>query len=143
MHHMEANRAPVTPQYEYDPVANRVDQGVSNYDEARSREGISGEPSLPSPRTAQTPTRRRPRGIAYREPSDSDLDPYWNAPVTPSTPEQRRIAQVGANAARAVLRLHNEAQMQQSGESESDRRLRIAQELARDERRRRQSRPGL
>lgn len=132
---MEADRAPVTPQYEYDPVANRVDQGVGNYGEARFREGVSSEPPLLYPRNAETPKRRRPRGIAYREPSDSDLDPYWNVDVIAGTPEERARVVAGVAGVRAALRASDAERRAVEGESESDRILRLARERARAEKR--------
>ncbi len=126
----------------YDRAEARADQGVGNIAESLYREGASDDLPLRRQDRKPNPSRKRPLGRAYREPSDSDLDPNWSAPVERPTDEQLRINLLGLSAARAALRLHNEARVRQEGESQSDRSRRIAIERARDERRAERLRRG-
>ena len=62
--------------------------------------GLSGEQK---PRVPSSPPRRSPRGVSYREPSDSDLDPYMAESITPVSIEQRLINRAGIDGVMKAL----------------------------------------
>jgi hypothetical protein len=73
------------------PIANHAPQAQTPTE--RYFEELGGGPGredlmIDPPRMPRPPRKPRPTGhVRDVEPRDSDIDPYWNAPVEPLTPE--------------------------------------------------------
>lgn len=84
---------------------------------------------------ARTRARTRRSGRSHSEPSDSELDPYWNLPSAGLTPVQAASLRAGAAVIRRIIRERKDAKLTEQGIEPAEMDQHIAVRRADDERR--------
>jgi hypothetical protein len=91
-------------------IVTLVETGQLTTGTALAREQATGTTELPKIRAPKRKPVNRRGGRSYPEPSDSELDPNWNAPAdTTRTPEQAATDREQIHNLAESLRLKNEA----------------------------------